>query len=1090
MATSVIPLDEKQTGCLTEMLQYTYTTEFISFSFVNHGQVESLHDIEQKSQGETFAQWVVLKELLDNAQAEREGESIRVPWPDMVRLTEYDRILLKLPPPYPFEIVIQSKGMLHQPDFQFNWGFYEYEQGRQLFATRIGCILKLEESKEYLLSEKQYELCQALDEFALRTPNQTSSSENWIRFADIKQHAVDAAAVLDRYLSNESVVVPNLIHLRVDKIDDDTIELNPEIDGIDNQQYSDKVHRFPNIRDVYNIEDENGHRTRIVHTEKQKQALQQIKEHRRVSGEEKEKLLSHPQEIFDPAVIDLDAFSKRVKEIGIYKPRVYPFITPYKTQWIPGICADGKRVTIKTHDELNEFKEAVRQAQQKNHPHVHWKNIDIPIHETDKIIRVVEKQLHKPDKPIDGTGDGTNELKCLIIYENIEELEYSLQSTGIKAEQLTLYPVPNLKPEVQLLPHQKEGIAWLQSLEGKVPGVLLADDMGLGKTLQVLSFLNWIHVNHNPNQNPFLIVAPVSLIENWEREYHTFFDHFSEWTVVHSDYFRLLNTRTGRCGDESPFRKNHIYITNYELLRRHGHLFGPVNWRVVVLDEAQKIKTPGTLITNAAKALKSGFSIAVTGTPVENTLVDIWCIMDFAYPGLLNSAKEFAKEFQNPLKRQDTDIQELGERLRKRIGICLRRKTKKDTLNELPPIYKESYKKNMPDIQKQRYLAEQQRARESIDRMHEQRGIMLSVLHNLRDISDHPFLPDRRIDQYSANELIEVSAKLQATCKILEDIKSRGEKVLLYADRKETQKMLVKILKDQFGLRTAIINGETPAVANIGRAKKTRQSIIDDFQNSPGFQALVLSPLAAGFGFNITGANHVIHYSRHWNPAKEQQATDRVYRIGQTKDVFIYYPMAVSSEFDTFDILLDRLLERKMELASASLFPTEQMEIRPDDLFESVVGKETGYQPPPEPFLTIQDIDSLTPFLFEAAIAVLWRKSTQGQVILTPKTNDKGADIVILNPVGNYLFQVKQTNTHLGDSAIGEILKAEGYYALRYQTAFQLGVITNQDFNTNTKALAKQNNVELYTRTDLIRILQDVKLIMSEIYKMENQRMQ
>ena len=874
------------------MLQWKADKKTFIFTFVDNGSQIPLATIDQEKPSETFAQWVVLSELLDNGQAELEVESVCVPFEEIVRLSEYDQSLLKLPPLYPFEIVIKSQGMIHEADFKFAWGFYEYELGKQLFGHRIGCVVRFEDGSEYLLSNKQFELCCALDAFTHLPRDHKNKHENWIRFAEIKNHARDAAAILDKYLISETVIVPSIIHLRVNEPDADTLELQPEIDGVENLQYANKIRRYPSVQNIYNLEDAEGNRTRVVHTEKQKEALQAIKTHRRVTGKTKDEIINNPQCIFDPDVVDLDDFSQRVKEFGIYKSRIYPFIMPYKTQWIPGFCIDGQRVAIKNREELEKFKQVVNHANENDQTHIKWKDFNIPLTSADTIISTAERQINRPDKPIfDPNEKKSGETECIIIYENIEDLEYTEHERDEIKGEITLSPISDLKKNVTLLDHQEEGIAWMQTLDDKIPGVLLADDMGLGKTLQVLAYMNWVQSERNPTHEPMLIVAPLSLIENWEREYHTFFDHFAEWTVVRSDYFRIFNTQIRKNDRESPFKANHIYITNYDLLRRHGHLFGRCDWRVVVLDEAQNIKEPGILVTNTAKALKAGFRVAITGTPVENTLMNMWCIMDYAYPGLLGSAKDFAKDFQNPLKDKDTDVKDLGEKLRNRIGKCLRRKTKQETLPDLPHKYEKRNEMTMPDEQKQRYLIELQRTRKVANEKEDRRGLMLSVLHNLRDISDHPYITDRRIDAYSTADLIATSAKLKATVQILESIRETGEKVLLYAERKETQKLLVLVIKERFGIRAPIVNGDTPAVSRRGRAHETRQTIIDDFQQRPGFQALVLSPLTAGVGFNITGANHVIHYSRHWNPAKEQQATDRVYRIGQPKDVYVYYPM-------------------------------------------------------------------------------------------------------------------------------------------------------------------------------------------------------
>ena len=190
--------------------------------------------------------------------------------------------------------------------------------------------------------------------------------------------------------------------------------------------------------------------------------------------------------------------------------------------------------------------------------------------------------------------------------------------------------------------------------------------------------------------------------------------------------------------------------------------------------------------------------------------------------------------------------------------------------------------------------------------------------------------------------LIPKSAKLVQTVDILKQIRAKGEKAILYADRKVTQRMLAKVLREVFDIPTRIINGDTPAGNTGSASNKTRQQLIDEFEARDGFGALVMSPIAAGVGLNITAANHVIHYARHWNPAKEDQATDRVYRIGQEKDVHVYYPMCTIPDdaFQSFDLILDDLLRRKRALADASLFPSERVEVEPADLYVSTLSNQ------------------------------------------------------------------------------------------------------------------------------------------------------
>jgi SNF2 family DNA or RNA helicase len=206
----------------------------------------------------------------------------------------------------------------------------------------------------------------------------------------------------------------------------------------------------------------------------------------------------------------------------------------------------------------------------------------------------------------------------------------------------------------------------------------------------------------------------------------------------------------------------------------------------------------------------------------------------------------------------------------------------------------------------------------------------LRRIQAIRQVSDHPFLNTDDFLDRSVEDLIGSSARLIATTEILNHVHKQGERAIIFAEFRKTQHLLAKVIEDRYGLDVSIINGDTPVMASRGR--ESRQRTIARFNEAPGFNVIVMSPIAAGVGLNVTGANHVIHYSRHWNPARENQATDRAYRIGQEKTVYVYYPQAISSEGPTFDVVINELLQQKTNLASAMLYPTDAIEVKPTDL--------------------------------------------------------------------------------------------------------------------------------------------------------------
>ena len=331
--------------------------------------------------------------------------------------------------------------------------------------------------------------------------------------------------------------------------------------------------------------------------------------------------------------------------------------------------------------------------------------------------------------------------------------------------------------------------------------------------------------------------------------------------------------------------------------------------------------------------MKGTFKIALTGTPVENSLLDLWCIMDYCVPGLLGNAKAFASQYQNPLKKEDTDIVVLGNEIHDKMGIYFMRRLKRDVAKDLPEKIELKQQIEMPIVQSDTYK------RVVNDYISGAQPNMLLTIMDIREVSEHPYLYDSTLSHRTLQELANSSARLQATIAFLDRIKEKNEKVIIFAERKETQKMLWRVCHKRYGIAAKVINGDTPSIVTRQMAnKQSRQASIDEFQAVDGFNVIIMSPVAAGMGLNVTAANHVIHYSRHWNPAKESQATDRAYRIGQEKDVFVYYPMAVSKDFKSFDETLDELLFRKTSLATSTIFPTERVEVKQEELSQMLFG--------------------------------------------------------------------------------------------------------------------------------------------------------
>lgn len=878
--------------------------------------------------------YMPLATLVDNGLASYDKDGCLVPFDSAYLLDDKDREILGLPPIFPYAIRLRSIGDFRSEDFHYQMEYLSHvPDGDIIPADSFGNEIEVKDGRKFMLSEAQFFLKRLVDRFNTIDDEFKTYEYNLRKFAEIKKAAVIAGVQLDSFLDGENVFVPNEIKLEISR-EGDSLTILPTVDITEKEKFKRIFDRQRRISDTYPISDENGNRTRVVLNAVQKENLELLKKHncRYSDTDEILDIIEHPTEFFDPDQFDLSEFySERVIDLGFYKPKFYPFVSPYRSAWIVGASIehpiDGTTdITIESDEDLKELEDVIEDAVSNERAVCLYHETELAVDDAKFLAEMARKQLSNPKCPLKVEED-ENGKKVLIIEENAETTGYRLYNFRLTSNaKYPLYRNTNFRKEFSLKSHQEEGVAWLQYLlDKKAPGCLMADDMGLGKTLQLLYFIDW-HAQTHPKHKPYLIIAPISLIENWQNEYHRFFVKPMKITV-------LSSIQVPRKFDRKAIdvmQQCDIILTNYETVRNCQLNFCAVNFDIIAIDEAQKIKTPGTLVTNAVKALKSTFRIAMTGTPVENSLLDLWCIMDFCVPGLLGNAKEFAKKYQSPLRRQDADLVALGNEIHDKLGVYFMRRLKADAAKDLPVKYEIKERVNMPTIQERMYRFVVSSYNPT------KKGNMLETIMGIREVSEHPYLYDGTYSSHECDELIDDAARLTATITFLDKIRAASEKAIIFAERKETQKMLQRIIRNKYGYTAKIINGETPTTSDPNTGRQSRQSAIDEFQNRPGFGVIIMSPVAAGMGLNVTAANHVIHYSRHWNPAKENQATDRAYRIGQDKIVYVYYPMAISPDFKSFDVTLDELLSRKIDLASSTIFPTERIEVKPEDFEQAL----------------------------------------------------------------------------------------------------------------------------------------------------------
>ncbi len=480
----------------------------------------------------------------------------------------------------------------------------------------------------------------------------------------------------------------------------------------------------------------------------------------------------------------------------------------------------------------------------------------------------------------------------------------------------TLPPPPGFVG--QLRPYQVRGYSWLAFLQRWGFGACLADDMGLGKTIQAIALL--LHdADRQPDGQPSLVICPTSVVGNWQREVARFGPDLR--VMVHHGAGRAEGA-----GFVAQTQQNDLVISTYGLVRRDIKDLTRVHWRNIILDEAQNIKNPLTKQARAVRQLLGSNRIALTGTPIENHLTELWSILSFLNPGYLGSNDSFRRKFALPIERYQD--QTAAERLRTLVRPFVLRRLKTDPLviQDLPDKFESKVYCNLTREQATLYEAVVRDAMEALRAVDhdgtpiQRRGIVLAMLTRLKQVCNHPtlYLGD-------GSETTGRSGKLNRLCEMLEEALAVGDRALIFTQFAQMGFLLQRHLRETFGQDVFLLHGGTP--------QKQRDRMLQAFQEQPDSPALfVLSLKAGGTGLNLMRANHVFHYDRWWNPAVENQATDRAYRIGQTRDVQVHKFICLG----TLEERIDMLIESKSALAESVVGVGEESvtELSTDELYD------------------------------------------------------------------------------------------------------------------------------------------------------------
>ena len=442
-----------------------------------------------------------------------------------------------------------------------------------------------------------------------------------------------------------------------------------------------------------------------------------------------------------------------------------------------------------------------------------------------------------------------------------------------------------------LYPYQLEGWQWLRFLQDQDLGGILADEMGLGKTIQIIALLASL-ANERGN-GPNLIVATGTLLENWRRELARFAPGLKV-TIHHG---------SSRTGFPQKLKLEDVVVTSYDTVVRDIAMLKEINWNILVLDEAQAIRNSETKRSTVVRRLPRRVAFAVTGTPLENALTDLWSISDFVIPGLLGRKSDFEKRFSNdPAGARAVEPLVTPILLRRRVS---------EVAKDLPP------KIDIPQalLLDEATAKEYEEIRERTLRDYGRSGGLVALM-KLRMYCSHPALMvDRHFD-----DLAQSSAKYSRLLEILEEIVEREEKVLIFTSFNEMADLLVNDIPRRMPVFCAYIDGRVPV--------PERQGIVDAFSKTSKSGVLVLNPRAAGIGLNIASANHVIHYNLEWNPAVEDQASARAYRRGQTRPVTVHRLFYA----ETVEEVINDRLDHKRDVASRAVVGTSGLEDEADIL--------------------------------------------------------------------------------------------------------------------------------------------------------------
>ena len=1064
----------------------------------------------------------LLKLLADNDAASERNGSMLVDHETIACMSAAETAILALPTRCPYALHIEAVGALSDPAFKLRLVWLAKDGANPIGLRRTGALLS-NAAERFLLAEPLYSLvCEAESVNArAQAADQVGLDDRLIHFGRFKHALVVATgdAAADQYLSG--ITIHHATGLAIEPIAPDTDFFAPVLFGDappppgvspDNEEvpvirgpllpteHAAKFRSvlFPNqgARSHYRL----GEGVYCIAAAPVSAALGVIEQVNKSDVATRAAFRVNPMSFLNEAIEaaggagDILCDSEVVREAMEYGERVLgvtewngvklSFQIPVYRQWFPGEEEQTEAYTIEVPgaetplrlrpSEVPGLRDAIELARAKAETTVRFGGQSWPLSaELEDTVGTLAGFVSPPSaRKGSPERERTSKLLVLRVAENAEDLLYNARLRDPKG---ALARSADITLATKPLLHQVDGIAWLQQcfLSG-MPGVLLADDMGLGKTFQVLAFLHWLRGAGTTERRPVLVVAPKKLLDVWRDEMvrHIGPEGLGRPVLAYDEYLRRLKIERGRDGelgrhtlDITALRDADWVLTTYETLRDYHFSFARVRFRVAIYDEAQKMKSMASLINNAAKSQQPDFVVLMTGTPIENSIMDLWTLLDVAWPGFLGmSGKEFAKTYG--AETGGERLVELKTRLIEPVVIDERtcppvmlRRFKVDILVGLPAKEEVICRETMPPEQVQAYdavVAAQRAAK----------GSALQALQALRKVAFHPDL--RMPSSLAEHEhQIATSARFRALFRVLDRAHRNDERVLVFVDLHLGQRVLGELIRHRYRMRRhpQVINGDT--------ATKSLNAIKEDFQNSRGFDVLLLGPRSAGFGLTLTAANHVVHMNRWWNPAVEDQCSDRVYRLGQNRDVFVHLPVAVHPALgdNSYDVVLHGMLSEKRSLSREIVVPTMLTEADFRRMFSAMMGDTA----PADELL--DEIDRMGWLAFEDWTSEQFAAAGY-QVNRTPRSGDGGADIILRPPPARNAAPIICQCKHraLGgwtdEQAVHDVVRARAVYGARYSWLKEplLVAVTNGELMLAARNLARENNVQLVDRRNVANL--------------------